>query len=574
MGKIIFSEDRLYAILLFMHVNTIRKIKTDNHIFSFFCETADKYPDHIIFKANGGNGNVYSYSDAKLITNQVARFLLMPQFADQAVIGILSENRPEWGLAYLSIAATGKTVVPIDANLKEQEIANIIKHAGLKSIFTSVRFESSLRKLCPDINVFSFNEASPYYWLKEVDGGSGTVESAIDPDDTVVLIYTSGTTGTPKAVQLTHRNLLSNLKAIHETFHFTSDDIFMSILPLHHTFEATCGFLTPIMGGCTIVYARSYKSNEIVEDIKNNKATIMIGVPLLFEKMYHAVTRKLKQAPTTKRLLVTLLYRISHVGWKTGNKWGKPIFNALREKAGLGTIRMFVSGGAAMPPHISKFFNLIGFDLFQGYGMTECSPVISANRPDDINFGSVGPPLLGVEVRIDDPDSSGVGEICVRGDITTPGYKNNPEETANLIRDGWLYTGDLGKIKHGHLYITGRKKNLIVSSAGKNIYPEEIEEKLLEDDLILESVVFGRRYKDKQGEEVRAIIVPDMEQFKVEHNIDMDNPDTDKIYSVVEQIVKITNSNIADYKRIKTFEIQLDELEKTSTKKVKRYLYN
>lgn len=556
-----------------MHI--ISKVDTDkkSNIANSFFYIANKYPDQMALKGDGGIGKCYTYGEVQKLVQKLAASLLDVKFADVKEIGLISENRPEWGITYLAIAAAGKTVIPIDVNYKEEEINYIIKHSGLKVIFTSVRFESSLIDKYSDLDVYSYNEGSPHYWMKLVDHNLEFHSSAAKPDDVAVLIYTSGTTGDPKAVELTHKNLLSNINSINSCLCFDSKDIFLSVLPLHHTFEQTGGLLTPLLSACTIVYARSLKSKEILEDIKNNKITLMIGVPLLFEKIYHSIRRAINNAPKSKRLLFNMFYSTSSFGWKLNRRWGKELFKSIRHKAGLGTIRMFVSGGAAMSPQITEFYNYIGFNFFQGYGLTECSPVVTANRPDNIKFGSVGPLMPGIDVKIHEPDETGVGEIIVKGDNVTPGYRNNPEETAKLIRNGWLFTGDLGKIEDGHLWITGRKKNLIVSAAGKNIYPEQIEEKLLESMFIMESVVFGRTREGKQGEEVCALIVPDLEQFKSEHNIDIENPDYTTVEKIIKEEVDRINQQMSQFKRISNFKIQLGELEKTSTKKVKRFIY-
>jgi len=328
-----------------------------------------------------------------------------------------------------------------------------------------------------------------------------------------------------------------------------------------------------MLSGASIVYARSLKSKEIVEDIKNNQITILIAVPLLYEKMYHSIRRAISKSSSGKQTLFTLLFGVSVAGWSCRLKLGRSLFRSMRTKAGLNSIRMFVSGGAALPQEVSRFFNCLGFGMIQGYGLTETSPVLSAHRIDDIRFGSVGQPLNNIEVKIDQPSAEGIGEIIVRGPNITRGYRGNPEETARLLQDGWLRTGDLGRLKNDHLWITGRKKNVIVSAAGKNIYPEELEERLLASLLITEGVIFGRLKEGKQGEEVRAIIVPDLEQFQSEYNLSVDNPDMAVMRQAIgEQVAKI-NAEVASYKRISGFDIQLAELEKTSTKKVKRFLY-
>ncbi len=556
-----------------MHTIVETKTKKKTNLFNRFRLAVQKNPDHIAFKASGGKGKSYSYKEVLQLVQKLADSISRNSISSSNEIGLISENRPEWGIAYLAISAAGKTVVPIDANLKEKEIAYIFDHSNIETIFTSVRFESFLQDSYNDLNLISFNEASPNYWMNQLSDDNLLEESLADENDVAVLIYTSGTTGDPKAVELTHGNLISNLDGIQAAFDFQKDDIFLSLLPLHHTFEATCGFLTPLMNECTIVYARSLKSKEIVEDIKFNQATIMIGVPLLFEKMYHSILRSINAAPKSKQILFKTLFQLSGLSWKSGGKLGKKLFQSLREKGCLDSIRMFISGGAAIPPHISKFYNYIGFDFIQGFGMTECSPVVTANRPEDIRFGSCGTPLIDVEVKIEHPDTFGVGEIITRGKNVTPGYRNNAKETANLIKNGWLYTGDLGKIVKGHLYITGRKKNLIVSAAGKNIYPEQIEENLLCSNLVMETVVFGRAKKGKQGEDVCAIIVPDMEQLQVEHNVDIENPKIESIRAIFDAEVKRLNAEVTEHKRVNTFEVQLEELEKTSTKKVKRFIY-
>jgi len=541
----------------------------DNLYQSFF-RAALKYGDRIVFKSKGGQGRKYSYKEA---LDMVTRFGagLQAECPNEQEIGLLSENRPEWPIAYLAILSAGKTVVPIDVNLKPDEIRHIIQHSQIKTLIVSDKVEKEIPKEYSYLRLLSFSEKSSNKWknLFRIK----TESAPIDSNQVASLIYTSGTTGAPKAVMLTHANLLSNLRSIEQCLSFGEHDVFLSVLPLHHTFESTAGFLTPVNFGCRIVYARSLKSKEIVEDIRHNGVTIMCGVPLLFEKMYISIMHKINEASLLKRVMFKILFALSSFGWKMKIRLGRFLFRSMRKAAGLGTIRLFVCGGAPIPDRIVAFFNLIGFTFLEGYGMTECSPVISVNRPENLIFGSVGPVLPGIEVKINQPDEIGVGEIIVRGGSVTPGYKNNPEKTAELIRDGWLYTGDLGKFAHGHLWITGRAKNLIISAAGKNIYPEEIEEKLMLSPFILEALILGQKKEGRQGEEVKAIIVPDLEQFTLQFQMPVTKPDLVKINSIIAQEVAKTNAAMSDYKRISSFEIRLAELEKTSTKKVKRFVY-
>ncbi|MDH3892795.1 MAG: AMP-dependent synthetase/ligase [candidate division Zixibacteria bacterium] len=542
------------------------------NLCSRFEQSSQRLPDQIAFKSDGGQGRSYPYSEVGRTVRRMAAGLKAGNHIDGQGVGLLSENRPEWGIAYLSILAAGGTVVPIDINLKPTEVAYLLGHAAMRSIFVSKRGSQLMSDTDVSIEHFDFDSDGADNWMRlTADEPLKTLPPAAE---TAVIIYTSGTTGTPKAVELTHKNLVANLDGIVEALEFGPGDVFLSVLPLHHTFEATCGFLTPLMSGATIVYARSLKSGQIVEDIAHNRVTILVGVPLLFEKMHQSFERKLATAPTMRRLLFRSLMSVSALGWRLGGKWGRALFRSVRNRAGLGSVRMFVSGGAALSPRIARFFNLLGFDCMQGYGMTECSPVVSAHRPDDIRFGSVGPPIPNVQVAIDSPDEEGIGEIVVKGENVTPGYRGLPKETADLIIDGWLHTGDLGRLHRGHLWITGRCKSLIVSAAGKNIYPEEIEEKLTTSPHILEAVVFGRISEGKQREEVMALIVPDLEWLLEAGLIEnITQPDQQRLHQVVADAVALVNEQVAAYKRIASFDIRLEELEKTSTRKIKRFLY-
>ena len=541
-------------------------------LFDAFVNSASSHPDKPALKGMGGRGPVFTYGDVLDRTRRLAAGLQMSRYAPLTQIGLLSENRPEWAVAYLAIVASGKTVVPMDANLKPGEIGGLIKSARLEAVFTSGRFEGLLHDLDPRLHLFSFEAGSSRYWADLMTEPGGFMPMG-DRDSLAALIYTSGSTGAPKAVMLTHGNLLSNLESVARAVSITGDDTFLSILPLHHTFEATCGFLSPLSLGATVVYARSLKSKDIVEDLAANRVTCMCGVPLLFEKLCHAIQRRIQEVPWPRRWLFRIFFALSGFGWRLGYRWGDRLFAGLRRRAGLGQMRMMVSGGAPLPPSICRFFNLIGLHLLQGYGLTEASPVVSVNRVSNLRFGSSGPPMPGVEVRIDNPDEHGIGEVLVRGGNVTPGYKDNPEETAAVIRGGWLCTGDLGRLSDGHLWITGRAKNLIVSAAGKNIYPEELEERLVESPYVLEALVFGQRKKGRQGEEVRAIVVPDMDQFSHELGVGAGPAHRDYILNRLNGVVAEVNEAVSDYKRICGFEVRFEELEKTSTRKIKRFLY-
>jgi len=555
-----------------MDARPFKSLSSHSNVFDAFAECAAQHPSLPALLGGGGLGASYSYGEVADFATGLAVGLMRGKLIDAQGVALLSENCAEWPLAYLAILAAGGTVVPIDANLTESEIDYVIDHSGARSIFCSLKFADSIRHQRPDLELFAFGDDPTSGWRRLLsDAPHHRPDRA---NEVAVVIYTSGTTGDPKAVELTHTNLLANLEGIRRAIHFGSEDCFLSVLPLHHTFEATTGFLTPLMAGARIVYARSLKSSQLIQDIAHNRATVIIGVPLLYEKMASSFHRKIALAPIHRRVLVRCLMAVSGLAWDHRHKWGKNLLKGLRRRAGMDSLRMMVCGGAPLPPSIARFFSLIGFDFLQGYGLTETSPVVCVHRPDDITCASVGPPLANVEVRIDSPDENGVGEILIRGDNVTPGYRGNQEQTNLLLRDGWLYSGDLGRLEDGHLYVTGRAKNVIVSAAGKNIYPEELEEHLCASDLVAEAVVFGRPKVNRQGEEVHALIVPDMEAIEDIEGITVDSGEAVKrMEPIIEGIVREVNERVAPYKRIARHSVQLEELKKTSTKKIKRNFY-
>ncbi len=529
---------------------------------------------------SGGKWEQFTYESLNTLVTRLAGGLLKLGLKPKDHIGILGENRPRWCASYLAIQRMGGICVPLDSMMSDVEIHHIIKESGVKAVLVTDKFLGIvLDAEVEDLTIIDIDNGNRTGTLKFddvlLDEGSKPQFPKIGLDDLAAIIFTSGTTGYSKGVMLTHRNLASNVASIYSIILLDEDSSFVSVLPLHHTFEATAGFLFPIYIGASITYARSLKSKELLEDIANNNANLMVGVPLLFEKMYQGITRKLQKLPIVKKSMINLFYQISKGASALGKKdMGRTLFKSLREKAGLNTIKYFVSGGAALPPYIAEFFNLLGIRLFQGYGLTETSPVLTVNYPDDPQHESVGLPIPGVELKIFDKNEAGIGEIAARGDNIFKGYYKNEAATKEAFRDGWFLTGDLGWIDdEGFLYITGRKKNLLVTGGGKNVYPEEIEALLNKQDHILESLVLGVPRPGGRGDEVEALIVPDYEFLDKEADEKGIEWTPEKIEEVIKKEVEEVCKNLAEYKRIKKFSIHTEEFAKTSTKKIKRYLY-
>ena len=526
-----------------------------------------------------------SYGHLLREVKAVARGLLSLGLKKGDRVAILGPNSPEWAKAYLACGFAGCINVPIDSLLSDNEKQQLIAKADVKAAFVAPRFLDVMQdlprgfpspKFIISLEWPSVDRGPDVMSMDELMARAGELKRQelprVSREDIAAIIFTSGTTGVPKGVMLTHWNIVSDCMACSMAVDI-GQERFLSVLPMHHTFECTAGFLLPIYCGCHITYARSLKSRYIMEDLRSCRATVMLGVPLLFQKMKEGIERAVEKAPTARRLMFKTLWKMVLAAERAGNPHiGKVLFRSVRKKAGLDTIRYFVSGGAALPPFVSTFFRRFGLDIIQGYGLTESSPVLTINPLDRPKNESVGLPLPGTEVKVVDADSQGVGELAFRGPMIMKGYVNDQEATRQVLdEEGWLYTGDLGLVdEEGYVHICGRAKNVIVTSAGKNVYPEEIEALLNRSDIILESMVYGKQV-ESGGEEVCAVIVPDFEVLAQRGKKALD----DKVLAtMVDREVREVNRLLAPYKRIKSFHIINEELPKTSTKKIKRHLFN
>lgn len=494
-------------------------------------------------------------------------------------IGIQSENRPEWGLAYLAALEAGAIVVPLDAQLKQQEVGEILAASGARFAITSARHRANvegardarglaIRMLSLDAtdDLPHWDEAQRLFPTESARPSRG------EPHDLAVIIFTSGTTGQAKGVMLSHQNILTNVEGVARTIECGPGDRLLSILPLHHTFESTIGLLSPLRMGASIAYARGLDSKQLREDMATSAATVFVAVPLLYEKLLAAIHRGIDALPAPRRLLVRGLLTLSTLARRlTGARLGGALMRAVRDKAGLGRIRMFATGAAPLSPDVFWGFVDLGIPMVEGYGLTETSPVVCINRPRDPNPGAVGWPLMGVEVRIDSPDAEGNGEIIVRGPNVMLGYYGNPSATSEVLREGWFHTGDLGRaLPDGRIAITGRLKNMIATAAGKKIYPEEVETQLALSPWVTEVVVMGGREGREDREEVHAHVFPNVPALE-EHARTLGRAcDAAFIGEVVRADIETRCASLAPYKRVRRVIIRDSEFPKTTTGKIKR----
>lgn len=523
-------------------------------------DTLKKYGEKIALQIKGDTGfHSLSYLELNNRSFDVSSTLIKSGVEKGDRIAILSENRPEWAIAFFGIIFSGAIVVPLDIKLKEKELTYILNNCEAEYIFASARFIDLIKTLKTKIRmVISLDEkiGEDILSLKELKSVEGELKHrAIELNDTAVIIYTSGTTGNPKGVELTYQNLFFQISSFGKMLKYGAKDNFLSILPLNHAYELICGFLGPLHGGSSITYLRSLKPAEIISTMKQTQTTIMIVVPLILQMFYKNVMKEIEKSPIhIKKSFEMILVLSKYLG-----KWNT-IRYLLFKKVHLGfggRLRCFISGGAPLDPQIATNFQLMGIPVLQGYGLSETSPVTSANTFKENRPGSVGKPLPEVNVKISDE-----GEILIQGPHLMKGYFKDSALTQEAIRDGWFHTGDIGEIdKDGFLYIKGRLKNLIVTAGGKKIHPEEVEEEILKSPCIKEICVIGKPGR-KGGEEVYAVVVPDYDYFK--------EKDEEGIKKLVEKEIKKYCSILADYKRIVDFEIWKGELPKTSTRKVKR----
>ncbi len=498
-------------------------------------------------------------------------------------IAVIGENRYEWCVTYLATVNGTGVIVPLDKELPEQDIENLLNRSEVSAVIFSKKYSRIMEKLSDRlqtvkyyINMDNANDEDGVLSLRTLlekgrelieQGDNSFINAGIDRDKMSILLFTSGTTGFAKGVMLSHANICSNITAVSATVNIKISDTSLSILPLHHTYECSLGFLTFIYNGGTIAFNEGLK--YISKNLKEVKPSVLVTVPLILENMYKKIWDQASKKKGTKIKLKAAMF-ISNILYNyAGIDIRRRLFKQIHDNFG-GNIRLFITGAAAVDPLVTKGLRNLGMLVLQGYGLTECSPLVIGNRDMYYVDGAVGLPLPGVEVKLNNPNDSGIGEIITKGSNVMLGYYNDEEATNKCLKDGWFHTGDLGKMdKHGFYYITGRCKNVIVTKNGKNIYPEELEAFINRSPFVQESMVWGC-YEEKSGETiVNAQIFPNLELIK--EKLKKHTLTKEDITAVFNDIIKNINNGMPLYKRIRNFSIRETEFIKTTTKKIKRY---
>lgn len=495
-------------------------------------------------------------------------------------IAIISENRYEWCVTYLATVNGTGVVVPLDKELPVSELKSLLLRSKADAVFYSAAKASDVESIADEVPNLKFRVSMDIaesnqtvlsyqallkkgYELVE-KGNRSFIDTKIDKDVMSILLFTSGTTDKSKAVMLSHYNICSNLMDMCAML-YIGDDVVLMILPLHHTYACTCGFLCQIYRGCTVAFCEGLR--HIVKNLKESKTTLMLCVPLVLESMYKRIWDQAAKDPKLLKKL-KLGLKISKTLKAVGIDVRRKLFKTIIDNFG-GAIRMLISGGAAIDPQVVQGFQDFGIACVQGYGLTECSPIIALNRNCDFNNASAGLPVPNTEIKIHEPNEEGIGEIIAKGPNIMLGYYENEEATREAVVDGWFHSGDLGYMdKEKFVYITGRKKNVIVTKNGKNIYPEEIETLLCRSPFIAECLVYGKEGMGTGEVDVAADIFPDRE--KVSAELGEEDPSKDQIRLLLDKEVLKVNKSLELYKYIRYFTVRDTEFEKTTSKKIIR----
>ena len=498
-------------------------------------------------------------------------------------IAIIGDNCYQWTSSYLAAVCGLGVAVPLDKELGASELEQLVAEADCECVLFTKKFlsifqdihergETNLRIL---VNLNAEEEKDGVLsWARLIDEGKQRVlegdrtylDAEIYADEMGVLLFTSGTTGIAKGVMLSHTNICSDLMSAPTMLYVDPTDIFFSVLPIHHTYECTCGFLMPLYKGASIGYCEGLK--YIQKNLQEIRPTFFLGVPLIFESLYKTIWKNIRKQGKEKTVKKVL--KLNKTTSKFGLNLNKILLKDILNVFG-GRMQMMIAGGAAIDPEILQFFRDLGIMALQGYGLTECAPMAALNPDDNPRNDSIGHILPGDEAMIADKNEEGIGEICLKGPNVMMGYYHMPEETKKVLVDGWFHTGDLGYMDGSYLYITGRKKNVIITRNGKNVFPEELEYYLGKVSLVAESMVWAAKDKDGQDDMIVATIRPDMEEVEAALGKEAAQ-DAAKVEQLLWNEVDQINKNLPLFKKIRKITVRKEEFEKTTGKKIKRFV--
>ena len=545
-------------------------------------KTKELYGDKIAYKIRKKDGEkgeyiTYTHREVRDMVDALGTALIDMGLKGRR-IAVIGENRFEWEIAYLSVVCGTGIVVPLDKSLPENELKSLIDRSGVTAIFYSKKYEEELKKikllgvgkLKHLISMDLTEHEDGIYSQKELievgkelikEGNREFIDAKISNKDMNIMLFTSGTTSQSKVVALSHKNICSNLMDIAKVLDVNSNDVFLSILPIHHVFECTVGFLFSLYRGAQTVFCDGIR--HIVENLSEYHVSVMACVPAIYERIFKIIRKGIeKQGKLDDVLEKEELFRDKTMEER------KEVFKEIHDMLG-GNIRLFISGAAALDRTIEQKYRLLGINLVQGYGLTETSPIVGVGTNENYRLGSIGKPVPSVRVKLADKDKDGIGELLVKGPNVMLGYFGNDEATKEAIRNGWFYTGDLAKIDdEGYIFICGRKKSVIVLKNGKNIFPEEMENLVNRIEGVNESFIFGRPVSDDKDDiKINVKLVIDKEIIKDVYKIEGTD---EEIKEVLSSKIKEINKTMPPYKAIRGIIISEEPLIRTTTNKIKR----
>ncbi len=541
-------------------------------------KTGKKYGEKIAYKIKNEEGKyrTITHNEVREMVDSLGTALINLGLKGKR-IAIIGENRYEWEIVYLAIVCGTGIVVPLDKSLPENELKELVERSEIEAIFYSKKYEETIEKIKYSqknklkhmISMDLKKHCKGIYSQEELieegkelieKGNTEFLDAKINAEEMSIMLFTSGTTSKSKVVALSHKNICSNLMDIGSILDVTSDDVLLSILPIHHVFECTVGFLFSLYKGAQTVFCDGLR--HVVENLKEYQVTVMACVPAIYERIFMIIRKQLeKQGKVEEIIQKENMYKNQSMEVR------KEVFKEIHDLIG-GKVKLFISGAASLDANIEEKYRLLGINIVQGYGLTETSPVVAIGTNKHYKTGSIGKAVPSVEAKLVDVNDEGIGELIVKGPNVMLGYFNNQKATKEVIKDGWFYTGDLAKIdEEGYIYICGRKKSVIVLKNGKNIFPEEMENLVNKIEGVKESFIFGKQQsEDKNDIKINVKIVFDKEIVKNAYKVETD----EEIQNVLSRKIKEINQTMPKYKAIRGIILTEEPLIKTTTNKIKR----
>ena len=540
--------------------------------------TQMRFPDRpcfVDFEGTGGSKNTVSYTQAWKNISQLANWMAVNGVKKGDRVAVSGKNSPEWATVYFAAMYAGAVAVPIDCALHDSEVDNLLKTAKPVMFFVDDDKFEYFSKNKQGIKIYSLTSSNEKLYAYNLKSDKQVALPAVDIKDTAAILFTSGTTGTPKGVMLSHENLVCDAFIAQMNLYIYETDVFYALLPIHHAYTMQAALICPLSCGASIVFGKSMAVTRLMKELKEGGITVMLGVPLLYNKLYYGILKGVEAKGAATKTIVNMLMGLCYgVKKVTRKNLGRVLLKSILEAANLTTLRVAICGGGPLASSVFKAYNALGIDFIQGYGLTETSPIIALNPKEHFKIESVGMDFKPYEeIKIIDQNEEGIGEIVVKGPMVMQGYYNMPEETKKVFtEDGFFKTGDLGWMDDEHyIMLSGRAKNIIVTDGGKNVYPEEIEDSFQlyydVEQIMVRGYITDVEHK---SEGIEALIYP-ADDLLARIGVKRENSENnEKVYEEIKAIVDKVNKTLQPYARISKITVLEKALEMTTTRKIKR----